>query len=255
MKWLIEPKNFEAGCRRVWHGYLGCITQVDYALGELLEYLERTGKANGTVVLYGSDHGAYSGTFGVPEKAPGICSEAVCRVPMIWRVPGIAKAGYTCHRLVENIDIAPSLAALCGLPPMETTDGQDLSGLLHGEDHAVRDCSVTENPWSKALRWGPWRYVHYPRQMFGRDVGELYNLEKDPDETRNLYAESAYAATVAESRRLLVEFLANSTRFVTAWPRPTGAEPDSNARLAEDRKESNRAGIPDRIRRHSLNYL
>jgi arylsulfatase len=68
MKSYFEPKTFEEGCRRLWHGYLGCITQVDYALGELLQYLERTGKDRNTIVIYGSDDGAYSGTYGVPEK-------------------------------------------------------------------------------------------------------------------------------------------------------------------------------------------
>ena len=87
----IKPSNFEAGCRRVWHAYLACITQVDYALGELLSYLERTGKRENTIIIYGSDHGAYSGTYGIAEKAPGICSEAVCRVPMIWSVPGVTQ--------------------------------------------------------------------------------------------------------------------------------------------------------------------
>ena len=43
-QWLIEPKTFDAGCRRVWRAYLACITQVDYALGELVSYLQRSGK-------------------------------------------------------------------------------------------------------------------------------------------------------------------------------------------------------------------
>ena len=54
MKWLIEPKTFEAGCRRVWHGYLGCITQVDFALGQVMDYLEKTGKAENTILIYGA---------------------------------------------------------------------------------------------------------------------------------------------------------------------------------------------------------
>ena len=52
MKWLIEPKTFEAGCRRVWRGYLACITQVDYALGQLMDYVQQSGLASSTIVLY-----------------------------------------------------------------------------------------------------------------------------------------------------------------------------------------------------------
>ena len=254
-QWLIEPKNFDAGCRRVWRAYLACITQVDYALGELLDYLRRTGKDKNTIVIYGSDHGAYSGTFGVPEKAPGICSEAVCRVPMIWYVPAITERGLVSTQLVENVDITPTLVSVCGLPPMDTTDGHDLSPLLRGDDKPIREVAVTENVWSKALRWGPWRFVHYPRGLFGTDVGELYNLENDPNETRNLYHDPGSQQIVAEGRRLLLEWLANSTRYVTAYPPPSQVGPFTYALLAQDEKESSRVGVEDRIRRKALNYL
>jgi arylsulfatase A-like enzyme len=254
-EWLIEPKTFDAGCRRVWRAYLACITQVDYALGELVSYLRRTGKDNNTIIVYGSDHGAYSGTFGVPEKAPGICSEAVCRVPQIWHVPGVTKEGLVCHQLVENIDVAPTLASLCGLPPMDTINGYDLSQLLKGEDNAVREVAVTENVWSKALRWGPWRFVHYPHALYNTDVGELYNLKDDPNETRNLYHDAAAQTTVAQCRKLLLEWLIVTTRYVTVLPPPLEAQPHSFARLAEDYKESSLIGVDERVRRHQLNYL
>ena len=258
-QWLIEPKTFDAGCRRVWRAYLACITQVDYALGELVSYLQRTGKDKNTIVLYGSDHGAYSGTFGVPEKAPGICSEAVCRVPMIWYVPGVTEKGRVSRQLVENVDITPTLVSLCGLPPMDTVNGRDLSPLLKGDDKPIREVAVTENVWSKALRWGPWRFVHYPRALYGSDVGELYNLENDPNETQNLYHDPGSQTTVAECRRLLLEWLADSTRFVTLWPPPWHLKPwlkrGSYSELAQDYKETSLIGVEDRVRHNELNYL
>ena len=205
--WLIEPKTFEDGCRRVWRAYLGCITHVDFAVGELLDNLEKTGKAANTIVIYTADHGGYEGQFGIAEKAPGICSESVCRIPHIWRVPSVTKAGHVSREFVENVDIASTIAALCGLDPMDATDGHDISGLLAGGSQAVREVAVTENVWSKALRWGPWRFVHYQPETFGKDVGELYNLEEDPDETRNLYYEKAGEATVSQCRKLLLEWL------------------------------------------------
>ncbi|MEW5979625.1 MAG: sulfatase-like hydrolase/transferase [Acidobacteriota bacterium] len=252
MKWLIEPKTFEAGCRRVWRGYLACITQVDHALGQLMDYLDQAGIVGSTIVLYGSDHGGYEGTFGVPEKAPGICSEAVCRVPLIWRVPKVTPAGAVCSQFVENLDIGPTIAALCGLPPMETADGIDLSGLLQGASKPVRDVAVTENPWSKGLRWGPWRFVHYQEEMFGKDTGELYNLENDPDETTNLYEAQAYRSVVQQCRRLLLEWLIRTSRIVTALPAPEGRE---FSQTAADGKESNKIGVTDRLRRGNVNYL
>ncbi|MCX6624578.1 MAG: sulfatase-like hydrolase/transferase [Acidobacteria bacterium] len=235
----------------MWRGYLGALTQVDFALGELLGHLQRAGLAENTIVVYGADHGAYSGTFGVPEKAPGICSEAVCRVPMIWRVPGHTPPGALSRQLAENIDITPTLAALCGLPALDAADGCDLSAILGGGDQPVREVAVTENVWSKALRWGPWRFVSYPREMFGADVGELYNLDDDPDETRNLYHDRASQSVVSESRRLLIDWLVQSTRHVTAWPNLKNGPP----RLASDGKEPGRDGIRTRLREGSPYYL
>ena len=94
---------------------------------------------------------------------------------------------------------------------------------------SVREVAVTENPWSKSLRWGPWRFVHYQRELFAGedgapggepdgDIGELYNIVEDPDETENLYYDPAHADTVNEARRLLLEWLIRTTRVVTSHP-------------------------------------
>jgi arylsulfatase len=253
---LIEPKGYEQVRRRVWRAYLACITQVDYALGQLLEHLDRTGLAENTIVIYGADHGAYSGTHGIPEKAPGICSESVCRVPYLWRVPGVARAGHVSRQLVENVDLAPTITALCGLPAMETVDGKDLTGLLKGGDEPVRTVAVTENPWSKSVRWDDWRFVHYQPEMFGgREVGELYNLRDDPDETRNLFADPACRDIVAEGRKRLLEWLIGSTRVVNVWPAIDWSKTPYDYRTAGDGKESNTAGPAYRAARNQLHYL
>jgi arylsulfatase A-like enzyme len=253
MEWLLEPKTFEAGAHRIWRAYLACITHTDYAVGELLDYLEKTGKAANTIVIYSADHGSYSGTYGVPEKAPGICSEAVCRVPFIWRVPGITKAGYACRQLVENIDIASTMTSLCGVPAMDTTDGQNITELLRGGAKPVREAAVTEDVWSKALRWGPWRFVHYERRMFGHDVGELYNLEEDPDETRNLYEDKASQPVVQECRRLLLDWMISTTRCRTLDYTPAGT--NSLSLRAEDGTQSNKVTVADRLKHGGMNYI
>ena len=68
----------------------------------------------------------------------------------------------------RSVDAAPTLCALCGVPPMETVDGRDISALLSGRgQNRAREFAVTENPWSKSLRWGRWRFVHYQREKWG----------------------------------------------------------------------------------------
>lgn len=254
----LEPRTFTAQARRLWHGYLGCVSQVDCAVGELLAFLERSGLTERTLVIYHADHGGYSGVHGIAEKAPGICSDTVCKVPLLWRVPGVARAGNVCEQLVESIDLAPTLAALCGLPAMLTTDGKDLSALLRGEPAPLHAVAVTEHPWSKALRWQHWRFVHYQPEMFdGQDIGELYDLHADPAESTNLYHVPAYRDTVTQCRRLLLEWLIRTTRVKTVWPPPPPFEicGPYDYHTAADGKESNQAGPQLRRTQGQINYL
>jgi len=210
----------EATARTVWRGYLACITHVDYAMGRVIDHLEQTGQLDRTIIVYHSDHGAYSTQFGVPEKAPGICSEQVCRVPMVWAGPGVTEQGTERDHFAENIDLGPTFAALAGLPEMDWVDGQDLSALLAGGDEPVRDQAVTEHPWTRSIRFGPWRFVHYPRGMFDEpfDFGELYHIDDDPLETTNLYDDPDYQSVVHEAQRRLLDFWSRQSRIYSFLP-------------------------------------
>lgn len=211
-----EGDTAESGPRRSWRGTLACISQIDDVFGHLLDALRERNLEEDTIVIYSSDHGAYHTIHGLPEKAPGICSDAVCRVPLIWKVPGKTQPGSSSDALVELVDITPTLVSLCGLPEFDSADGLDATPLLTGRAEQIRETAATENPWSKAIVWGPWRYVHYQRDMFGgQDIGELYHLENDPEERRNLYYDPQYKSIVEESRRRVLEWLICTTR-VTA---------------------------------------
>ena len=88
--------------------------------------------ADDTIVVYSSDHGDYAAEFGIMEKAPGICSDAITRVPFIWRWPGRFPAGHVAGELVESVDFAATVSALAGVDALETGDGHDLGLLLRG---------------------------------------------------------------------------------------------------------------------------
>jgi arylsulfatase A-like enzyme len=254
----LEPRGFHDVARRLWRGYLACVTHVDHALGLLLEHLDRTGLADRTIVIYHADHGGYSGTHGIQEKAPGICSEAVCRVPFLWRVPGLnpEQRGAIRGQLAESVDIAPTISSLCGLPAMPSVDGHDLSGILRGGEGPVREVAVTEHPWSKALRFRQWRFVHYQRGMFGsEDVGELYDLSRDRTESRNLYNDPDHQGIVHECRRRLLEWLIGTSRVATVWPAIEHTNLPYDYRTAGDGKEANTAGPALRVERGQLNYV
>jgi len=129
----------------------------------------------------------------------------------------VAARGAVCDALVENIDMVPTLTALCGIAPMDTADGTDLTPLLCGGSDPVKEAVVTENPWSKAIRWDRWRYVHYPEAMFGgENHDELYNLADDPDETCNLARDHSQQERVSEARARLLDWAATTRRLVTS---------------------------------------
>ena len=232
---LFEPKTFEAGRLRKLHGYLGSISHVDYAVGELLAWLDSNGLAENTIVVYSSDHGDYACEHGIMEKAPGICADAITRIPFIWRWPGVIKPRAAVSQIVETVDLANTLCALAGVSAMETSDGGDLTPLLRGEEALLHRVGVTEFAWSKSVRQGNWRLVFYPPQMFAEEYpdgfGELYNLDDDPWEMHNLYFQQEHSGRVRELERELLDWLVTTTRPATVHPLPPRSSPQAVTRF------------------------
>ncbi|MHB0936067.1 MAG: sulfatase family protein [Armatimonadota bacterium] len=213
---LFEPKTFAAARLRKLRGYLGAVSQVDHAAGLMLDFLRQHELAENTIVIYSSDHGDYACEHGIMEKAPGICADAITRIPQLWWAPGRFAAGHAAPEIVETVDMAATLCGLAGLEPLETGDGRDISHLLRGGRGEVHHCGVTEFAWSKSLRKSNFRLVYYPPQMFPEEYpdgfGELYDLDADPWEMRNLYFEPDYAGVVKDLRAELLDWLVTTTR-------------------------------------------
>lgn len=219
---LFEPRTFEAGSLRKYHGYLGSVSHVDHAAGELLHWLDEHDLRRDTIVVYSADHGDYACEHGIMEKAPGICSDAITRIPMIWSWPGRLPAGKKRGEVVEAVDFANTVSALAGLEAMPTADGKDISPILQGEGRELHEIGLTEFAWSKSARRGKYRLVYYPREMFAAEYpggfGELYDLEADPWEMRNLYFDPARRDVVLELERALLDQIVTSTRPATVLP-------------------------------------
>lgn len=215
---MFEPKTYTAGRLRKLHGYTGSVSQIDHAVGRLAEFVDSLGISDDTIIVYGSDHGEYACEHGIIEKAPGICSDAVTRVPMIWRW-GNKFVNRRVDEIAESVDFASTVSSLCGLPELETGDGEDLSPLLYGASGELKPCGVTEFAWSKSLRKGDYRYVCYEKDYFPQTYpdgfGELYNIKNDPWEMKNLYFEKEYAGIVADMKEELLQFLIRTTRPTT----------------------------------------
>ncbi len=213
---VFEPKTFEAARMRKLRGYLGAVSQVDHAVGQMLDYIRDAEIAENTIVIYSSDHGDYACEHGIMEKAPGICHDAITRIPMLWWAPGRIKKNFEVKELVETVDISSTICSMAGVDLMETSDGKDLSGLLNGSGTPVRDVAVTEFAWSRSVRKDNFRFVWYAKDYFPEEYpdgfGELYDLEKDPWEMKNLYFDPEYKDKINDMNAELLNWLITTTR-------------------------------------------
>ncbi len=211
--------------------YLRCIASVDDNVGRVLDFLDETGLAENTVVIYSSDQGFFLGDHGWFDKR--FMYEESYRQPLMVRWPGVTTPGSTSDAIVSNIDFAETFLDIAGIEIPADMQGASLVPLLRGE---------TPENWRKS------HYYHYyefrndrkTAHMVRRHCGvrtdryklihfynlgewELYDLENDPREMRNLYGEEQYADVVkqlkAELARLQEELeVPDDTGSVEANP-------------------------------------
>lgn len=193
---------------------LESLLAVDEGLATLLARVDAAGARDDTVVLYGSDNGFTHGEHRLRGK---LCPYEECiRVPLILRAPGIAPPGAVEPRLVENVDLAATVAAVAGVAPPSPIDGRSLLPLVMGEPVAWRTGVLVEQ-WEVlgsieffALRTETWKYVE------DRDSAEveLYDLVADPWELENRAADPLLADLRATLR---AEALARSVGLPGAF--------------------------------------
>lgn len=176
--------------------YLACVQGVDDGVGKVLDYLDESGLAKNTIVIYSADNGWYLGDLGLYDKR--FMYEPGLNVPLLARGPGI-KAGHTPEQFVANIDLAPTFLDLAGLPVPESMQGRSLAPLLRGEAPQDWRTSVYYRYYHDpghhntvahlGVRTATHKLIHYWKQ----DAYELFDLTKDPTEQRNLLFSDADA--------------------------------------------------------------
>jgi arylsulfatase A-like enzyme len=182
--------------------YLRCIASVDDSVGRVLAYLDESGLADNTIVIYSSDQGWYLGEHGWYDKR--WMYEESLRMPFIARWPGVIEPGTTNRDLAQNLDFAPTFLELADIEIPGDMQGASLVPLLKGQTPDDWRTSIYyhyyERPGSHnvARHYGV-RTDRYKLICFYRlDEWELYDLEKDPDEMTSVYSDPAYAAVVDE---------------------------------------------------------
>lgn len=179
--------------------YCETLLAVDESVGAVLDYLKQEGLDQNTLVIYMGDNGFAFGEHGLIDKRQFY--EESARVPLLAYCPALFKGGQDIPRLVQNIDIAPTVLAAAGLRPPASWPGRSLLPLLQNPAVAWRDKIFYEYYWEYdypmtptvfGVRTERYKYIRY----YGIwDTNELYDLERDPHEINNLIARPEYADT------------------------------------------------------------
>jgi len=182
--------------RPLVRSYLASISFADDQVGRVLDALEATGHADDTIVVLWSDHGWHLGEKGITGK--NTLWERSTRVPLIMAGPGISR-GARCGRPAELLDMYPTLAEACNLPPRSGLDGQSLVPQLRNASAGrARPAITTHGPGNHTARTEDWRYIRY-----ADGSEELYDERKDRNEWTNLAADPRYTAIKADLARWL----------------------------------------------------
>ena len=182
---------------RYMRDYLACIASVDDNVGRILDYLDKSGLAKNTIVIYTSDQGFFLGDHDWFDKR--FMYEESLRMPFLIRYPEKIKSGQVNEGMILNVDFAPTFLEFAGVTAPKEVQGHSIVPLLRGEK---------PKDWRTSMYY---RYYHYPADhrvqphygvrderykliFFNRiNEWELFDLKKDPHELKSVYGDLKYA--------------------------------------------------------------
>jgi arylsulfatase A-like enzyme len=221
------PADLKGDALRKWayplyiKDYLRCVQSVDDNVGRVLDYLDASGLASNTIVIYTSDQGFYLGDHGWFDKR--LMYEEALRMPFLMRYPGAIAPGSVNHDITLNIDFAPLFLDYAGLKAPEDMQGASFRHNLEGHTpknwrkamyyrywmHNDNDHHV---PGHYGIRTDRWKLIYFYGKPFGKSgahppdseaAWELYDLRSDPHEMKNLYPDSKYTSTIRDLKAQL----------------------------------------------------
>ncbi len=200
MKWRYQ---------RYMQDYLGSIAAVDEGVGEVLDYLDESGLAENTIVVYTSDQGFYLGEHGWFDKR-FIYNESF-KTPLLVRWPEVIEPGSVNTQMVQNLDFANTFLDVAGISAPQDMQGVSLRPLFEGNTTEFRDAvyyhyyeypSVHMVKRHYGIVTEEFKLVHF---YYDIDEWELYDRHNDPHELTNVFHDPTYASVVTELKEQLVE--------------------------------------------------
>jgi N-acetylglucosamine-6-sulfatase len=201
------PYHSDLNIEEYYKRYAETLLAVDEGVGRVLDALRKRGELDSTLVIYMGDNGFAFGEHGLIDKRTAY--EESMRVPMLVRCPELFSGRNTVPQVVANLDIMPTCLAAAGLSAPAGLDGANFLPLLEGKSIPWRDTLLYEYYWERnfphtptmhALRGDRYKYIRYHGIW---DLDELYDLQEDPLESRNLINDPRQAATVKQMNEKL----------------------------------------------------
>mgnify|MGYP001271640380 CR=1 FL=1 len=209
--WRVHSDSLDAtelDIKKAMAMYCGQIRYVDDQVGRVIDKLEELDQLDNTVIIFWSDHGEFLGDFGVTHKGL-MFYDCLTRIPVIIYDPSKKLDSGTNEHLLESVDIMPTLLSILGMDVPNYCRGQSLlsdtytereSVFAEGGIYATQPKTPISGLSIKAphdpTQWGPGsmlRTKDYKLVIYADDIGELYDLNFDPEETTNLYDDVSYS--------------------------------------------------------------
>jgi arylsulfatase A-like enzyme len=212
----LRPKNADLfigrdatpeEAKKVTQAYLASVSWTDWNIGRVIAELDKLGLREKTIIVFSADHGYQLGEKGKWSKAGSLWEEGA-RVPMFFAAPQAKGNGQKCERVVQALNIYPTLMELCGLPPPpQGLEGISMVPLLNDPTATWDHPAYTV--WSEngqtltgiGVRVEGWRYAEY-------DLGGamLLDMTNDPHQLKNLAHDPKYAETAAKMAALVQKY-------------------------------------------------
>jgi arylsulfatase A-like enzyme len=192
---MDEKQIRKATFQKYAKDYMRCVAGINENVGKLLKYLEDEGILDDTIVIYTADQGMYVGEHGFYDKR--LMLEEGLRMPFIVRYPKMVKAKSVTKALVNNVDFAPTIIDLAGQGTPASMQGRSFADVLAGKSDKHRKSSFYAFYSNGVQPHYGIRTERYKLIVWGDGTArDLFDLQKDPHELKNVYNDPAYAKTV-----------------------------------------------------------
>lgn len=216
----MEGMSYEEG--RKWRyqtyikDYLRCVKSVDDNIGRVLNYLDKNGLTENTIVVLTSDQGFYLGDHGFFDKR--FIYEESIKMPFIMRFPKKIKAGVVNNDVITNIDFAPTFLDFAGIQTTEKLQGRSFKKIC--------ETNTAPKKWRQSVYYHYYEfpYWHHVQPHYGIrtqkytlahfyyniDKWELYDLETDPNQLNNVINDPSYVSVISDLKIQLKELMKES---------------------------------------------